>query len=211
MERNYRVFRRDISLKRPAKQARAKITTQTLVEAATQVLVKEGYNRATTNRIADRAGISVGTLYRYFDNKEDLFSEVLEQIYASLLLSIANCPPQPNLRQLLETYNARLFSIFNNDSDLIQSLESLSSGPFQPQRNHWREKIIAAFAALLEPHLEEITCDNLDVVARTVVCATEGLGSSANSSPFEPGGFQSHLLRLQLAYLTSDIEASTKV
>lgn len=169
------------------------------------MLLQEGYPRATTNRIADRAGISVGTLYRYFDNKEDLFGEVLEQIYSRLLQSITDCPPQPTLRQLLENYNARLFAIFNNNSHLIQSLESLSSGPFQLQRNQWRERIITAFTALLEPHLEEITCENLDVVARTVVCATEGLGSSANSSPFQPEGFQSHLLRLQLAYLTSDI------
>ena len=195
-------------MKRPAKQARSKNTTQVLLEAASQVLLQEGYPRATTNRIADRAGISVGTLYRYFDNKEDLFGEVLEQIYSRLLQSIADCPPQPTLRKLLENYNARLFAIFNNNSHLIQSLESLSSGPFQTQRNQWRERIITAFAALLEPHLEEITCENLDVVARTVVCATEGLGSSVNSSSFQEGGFQSHLLRLQLAYLTSDIEYS---
>lgn len=192
-------------MKRPAKQARSKNTTQILLEAASQVLLQEGYPRATTNRIADRAGISVGTLYRYFENKEDLYSEVLEQIYARLLQSITDCPPQPTLQQLLVTYNASLFEIFDNNSHLIQSLESLSSGPFQSQRNQWREKIIKAFAVLLEPHLEEISCENLEVVARTVVCATEGFGSAVNSSAFQPEGFQSHLLRLQLAYLTSDI------
>lgn len=169
------------------------------------MLVQEDYAKATTNRIAERAGMSVGTLYRYFDNKEDIFREVLEQIYSRLLQSITTCPPQPTLRDLLETYNVRLFRIFNDDSKLIQSLQSLSSGPFQSERLQWREKIITAFAALLEPHLDEIVCENLDVVARTVVCATEGLGSSADSSPFLPEGFQSHLLRLQLAYLTSDI------
>ena len=90
-------------MKRPAKQARSKNTTQILLEAASQVLLQEGYPRATTNRIADRAGISVGTLYRYFENKEDLYSEVLEQIYSRLLQSITDCPPQPTLQQLLVT------------------------------------------------------------------------------------------------------------
>ena len=197
-------------MKKPAKQARSKNTTQILLEAASQVLVQEGYARATTNRVADRAGVSVGTLYRYFDNKEDIFREVLEQIYSRLLQAITTCPPQPTLQNLLDTYNLHLFAIFNDDSKLIQSLQSLSSGPFQQQRVQWRERIITAFAALLEPHLDEITCENLDVVARTVVCATEGLGSSANSSPFQPEGFQAHLLRLQLAYLTSDIGYSER-
>lgn len=188
-------------MKRTAKQARSKNTTQILLEAASQVLVQEGYDRATTNRIAERAGMSVGTLYRYFDDKEDIYLEVLEQIYAKLLQSITGCEPQPTLRALLDTYNVRLFATFNDDPNLIQSLDSLGSGPFQPQRNQWRERIISAFAELLSPHAGEITGDNIEVLARTVVCATEGLASSASSSSFQPEGFQSHLLRLQISYL----------
>ena len=192
-------------MKRTAKQARSKNTTQILLEAASQVLVQQGYDRATTNRIADRAGVSVGTLYRYFDDKEDIFRAVLEQIYLKLLQSITDCEPQPTLRELLNAYNVRLFAIFNDDPKLIQALESLRSGPFQEQRNQWRERIITAFAVLLDPHSQEIAGDNIDVLARTVVCATEGLASSASSPAFQPEGFQSHLLRLQLSYLKAGI------
>jgi AcrR family transcriptional regulator len=43
---------------------------ETLLEAAAPVFVREGYARATTNRIADAAGVSVGSLYQYFPSKD---------------------------------------------------------------------------------------------------------------------------------------------
>jgi AcrR family transcriptional regulator len=43
---------------------------ETILNAAARVFVKEGYARATTNRIAAAAGVSVGSLYQYFPNKQ---------------------------------------------------------------------------------------------------------------------------------------------
>jgi AcrR family transcriptional regulator len=42
-------------------------------------LVEEGYKKANTNRIAERAGISIGSLYQYFPNKESLMTALMEQ------------------------------------------------------------------------------------------------------------------------------------
>ncbi|WP_244499809.1 TetR/AcrR family transcriptional regulator [Tardiphaga robiniae] len=44
-----------------------------ILDAAALVLVDEGYDRATTNRIAERAGVSIGSLYQYFPNRDALF------------------------------------------------------------------------------------------------------------------------------------------
>jgi AcrR family transcriptional regulator len=55
--------------KRPS-QTRALRTLDTLFEAATRVLASEGEAGFTTNRIAERAGFSIGTLYQYFPSKE---------------------------------------------------------------------------------------------------------------------------------------------
>jgi AcrR family transcriptional regulator len=49
-----------------------------LLEAASQVFTREGMS-ATTNRIAERAGVSVGTLYQYFPNKESLLRALAER------------------------------------------------------------------------------------------------------------------------------------
>lgn len=59
-------------------QARATVTVEAISEATIQVLLSEGAERLTTTRVADRAGVSVGTLYQYFPNKQSLLFAVLE-------------------------------------------------------------------------------------------------------------------------------------
>ncbi len=61
------------------KQERSRITVEAILEATTHILVEEGYQNANTNRIANRAGISIGSLYQYFPNKESLMTALIEQ------------------------------------------------------------------------------------------------------------------------------------
>lgn len=63
--------------KRPI-QARSAVTVEAISEATIQVLLSHGEERLTTTRIAERAGVSVGTLYQYFPNKQSLLFAVLE-------------------------------------------------------------------------------------------------------------------------------------
>jgi AcrR family transcriptional regulator len=64
--------------KRP-KQARSAATVEGILEAAARVFVKLGFAKATTNRIAEAAGISVGSLYQYFPSKDALAVELLRR------------------------------------------------------------------------------------------------------------------------------------
>lgn len=59
-------------------QARSTATVEAIYEATIQVLLSEGGQRLTTTRVAERAGVSVGTLYQYYPNKESLLFAVLE-------------------------------------------------------------------------------------------------------------------------------------
>jgi AcrR family transcriptional regulator len=58
-----------ISLRNHPKQVRSTELVDTILEAAVQVLAKEGVQRFTTARVAEKAGVSVGSLYQYFPNK----------------------------------------------------------------------------------------------------------------------------------------------
>ena len=58
-----------ISPRKLPQQARSTESVAIILEAATQVLAKEGAQRFTTARVAEKAGVSVGTLYQYFPNK----------------------------------------------------------------------------------------------------------------------------------------------
>ena len=59
-------------------QARSTLTVEAISEATIQVLLGQGTDRLTTTRVAERAGVSVGTLYQYFPNKQSLLFAVLE-------------------------------------------------------------------------------------------------------------------------------------
>ena len=59
-------------------QARSTVTVEAISEATIQVLLSHGAERLTTTRIAQRAGVSVGTLYQYYPNKQALLFAVLE-------------------------------------------------------------------------------------------------------------------------------------
>lgn len=64
--------------RREPRQLRARHTCDLIVQAAAQVLVNEGEAAATTNRVAERAGVSVGTLYQYFPDKQAVFRALLD-------------------------------------------------------------------------------------------------------------------------------------
>jgi AcrR family transcriptional regulator len=59
-------------------QARSKHTIDAIFEATIQVLLVGGVGKLTTTKVADRAGVSVGTLYQYFPNKNVLLGALLE-------------------------------------------------------------------------------------------------------------------------------------
>src|SRR5512146_42152 len=64
--------------KRPS-QARSRATVDALLEATARILVREGFDRASTNRIAEEAGVSIGSLYQYFPGKEALVGAVIDR------------------------------------------------------------------------------------------------------------------------------------
>jgi AcrR family transcriptional regulator len=61
--------------KRP-RQERSRFTVEAILEAAADILVRDGYETLTTNRIADRAGVNVASLYQYFPGKEAIVAEL---------------------------------------------------------------------------------------------------------------------------------------
>jgi len=60
-------------------QARSAATVEALHTATIQVLTREGLSRCTTTRVAERAGMSVGSLYQYYPNRDALLAAVLEK------------------------------------------------------------------------------------------------------------------------------------
>lgn len=67
------------SPRRQPTQARSQQTINTIFEATADVLVREGEDHLTTNRIAERAGVSIGTLYQYFSTREAIVAAMMDR------------------------------------------------------------------------------------------------------------------------------------
>lgn|SRR5262249_1414764 len=68
--------KRRLTPRKMPQQDRARATVEALLEATADILARDGYGRLTTNRIADRAGVNIASLYQYFPGKDAMVAEL---------------------------------------------------------------------------------------------------------------------------------------
>ncbi|HYI04483.1 MAG TPA: TetR/AcrR family transcriptional regulator [Reyranella sp.] len=152
---------------------------QALLDATARVLTKEGYDRASTNRIAATAGVSVGSLYQYFPNKEalvaalvarhnremlDLLREALKEV-ASLDLATAIAKL---VRAAVDAHRVdpALHRVFDEQvprMGQLAKIEALQGETFQLVRSY------------LEQRRHEISVRDLDSATSILVTTVEAL------------------------------------
>jgi len=99
-----------ISSRRKPKQARSADLVSAILEAAIQVLAKEGVRRCTTTRVAERAGVSVGSAYQYFPNKASILFRLQADEWRETTEMLVNIlqdtqkPPLERLRILVHAF-----------------------------------------------------------------------------------------------------------
>jgi AcrR family transcriptional regulator len=102
--------RAQISSRKRPKQARSSELVSAILEAATQVLAKDGAEHFTTARVAEKAGVSIGSVYQYFPNKAAILfrlqSEEWRETSDSLraILQDIRKPPLERLRALVHAF-----------------------------------------------------------------------------------------------------------
>jgi len=94
-----------ISPRKLPAQARSRVTVDAIIQATTYILTEVGWEGLTTNAIAERAGVNIGSLYQYLPNKEAIVSELqrrhAEATHAELHKALRLLPEQPSLRAAL--------------------------------------------------------------------------------------------------------------
>lgn len=99
-----------ISSRKQPKQARSTELVAAILEAAVQVLAREGAQRFTTARVAEKAGVSVGSLYQYFPNKAAILFRLQSDEWLEttdmlrVILEDAAYSPEQRLRRLVHAF-----------------------------------------------------------------------------------------------------------
>jgi AcrR family transcriptional regulator len=102
--------RAPISLRKQPQQARSTELVTVILEAAVQVLAEEGVQRFTTARVAEKAGVSVGSLYQYFPNKAAILFRLQSDEWRQtselrrVILEDIERPPLERLRKLVHAF-----------------------------------------------------------------------------------------------------------
>lgn len=165
--------------RKSASQQRSKLMVETLLDSTARVLKQEGYDRASTNRIATVAGVSIGSLYQYFPNKEALVAALIErhieemmQLMRDVLAEAASHDLETSMRKLVRAMidahrvDPALHRIFDEQiprmGQLIE-IEAIEREGFALVRNY------------LEEYRSEIGVKNLDMATSICVTTVEAL------------------------------------
>jgi AcrR family transcriptional regulator len=160
------------------KQERSRDTVDVILEAAARVLVRLGYARATTNRIADAAGISVGSLYQYFPSKDAIAVELLrryrERLVALLRGQMASVA-EASLESMVRTLVTALLRAEGIDPALHRVLiEQVLRTSARAEMLGFEERIEALLAEALRASPGIMSAKNPEVAAFVLVRAVLG-------------------------------------
>jgi AcrR family transcriptional regulator len=175
-----RILDRRLEPRKLPKQARSGATVQAILEAAAQVFECHGYAAGTTNRIAERAGVSIGSLYQYFPNKDAILVALVHRHLAEGMAALG-----PHVERLSD--GARFDDVLPDIVHAMVALHALAPGLHRVLFEETRlPPTLRAELDGLEDGLVEVAADALaadpqsrlvdpQLSARIVITAIEGL------------------------------------
>ncbi len=163
-----KLLKKKLNPRKEPNQDRAKDTVENIVTATAHILEKDGFEKISTNRIAERAGVSIGSLYQYFPTKESIFSFMMERYVKSQTELIDRImeerKSEKDLREIIKVIisaimvskiqQARFQKMFAQKVLSFAGYESL---------NRQDEHLINLFKKYLEPFGKEVRKENLDI------------------------------------------------
>lgn len=166
-----------------ASQERSRATVDVLIEATARILVSEGFDKASTNRIAEEAGVSIGSLYQYYPGKEALVAAVIDrhnqeimQVVRDALAEVASQPIKKAVRKIVvaaieaHRIDAKLHRVLAEQVPRTGSLENVDA---------FNRETYTLFRTYLESHSNELRAVDLGLATYVCVTSIEALTHTA--------------------------------
>ena len=169
--------------RKEASQARSRATVAALIEATARILVRDSFDRASTNRIAEEAGVSIGSLYQYFPSKEALVAAVIDRhnreltrVARGALAEVSALPLEQAVRRLVviafeaHRVQPRLHRVLAEQIPRTGRLKNIEA---------FNRENYALFRTYLEGHRDEIRSVDLELASFVCVTTVEALTHTA--------------------------------
>ncbi|WP_019548207.1 TetR/AcrR family transcriptional regulator [Streptomyces sulphureus] len=202
--------RRGLQPRKRPRQVRAELTRQRILDAAAHVFAEYGYAAGTTNRIAEQARVSIGSLYQYYPNKDAILVELLTR---HLDAGMAESPleqEQPlseSVEGIMRRYVRGTIDNHRDDPKLLRVM--VEQGPRSQEllerATRGERRRIARTRRLFRDH-PQVRVADVDIAARLVVSTVEmGVHKVMAGTPgVDIARFENELVTMLTRYLTGD-------
>ncbi|MBA4011474.1 MAG: TetR/AcrR family transcriptional regulator [Phenylobacterium sp.] len=187
--------------RRTPRQARAESTIKVILDATLQLLEAEGAERLTTNHIAARAGVSIGTVYQYFRDKDDILAALAEQRASAVRDDIADLvisPPGTNaVRAIVQALTRSFDDAPRGRAALLDAMYRRRGGDGGLAQHH------QAFLAAIEGKAQfamELTPERAFVLTHAPISLLRAAAAEPDLA-LDPAALEDELVRLLEAYL----------
>lgn len=198
---------RHLKARKQPRQARSASTIDAIFEATIQVLIAEGTHRLTTTRVAERAGVSVGTMYQYFPHKKSLLYALNERYLDKLAERVEMTCRTHHARSTDEMVEALITTYWEAKTERSDVTRALYSSAVELDN----EALIDAFAKRMDAATRAMLLsapdaryENIDLVNLTLLSVIFGTVRNVferNLPPSEQTSIRDELKRMCLAYL----------
>jgi AcrR family transcriptional regulator len=198
--------------RKTASQERSKATVDALLDATARILVREGYDRASTNKIAIAAGVSIGSLYQYFPSKEALVAAVIERhveemmaVVRTSLVRVATLPLAGAARELVRVMidahriEPKLHRVLVEQAPRVSNMDHV---------DRIDEEAMTLVRAYLEAKKDEVKVEDLDMAAFLAISCVEAMTHIAvlrRPKLLEDPRFVDEVAAMVVRYLRGDL------
>lgn len=175
-------------------QERAQATVDAILTATTQILDKEGIEAASTNRIAAKAGVGIGSLYQYFRNKDQIVASITEILMSNKLNVLKAALLESNAKTLKDGVAVVIHALIeakikNARLESILERQVPKMGVAYKLLQKADEVMIKTIIEFFQPYKKEMKTQDLEQSVFVVVQALKGVMVMTNQN--RPEYFQS--------------------
>lgn len=162
-------------MRKHPQQQRSRQMVEVLIEATSRCIVENGLDGTTTPRIAELAGVSVGSLYQYFNGKEALIEALVEKMAADIAKGLKRLPMNPDgsLRDMISAAIHFGFALLSSDEGLyVELVKNWHRLPTQKVADALQQHFLELARVYFIKHYREHPIENLQVRTFIIVNST---------------------------------------